>query len=400
MSLPACIEINAAGDLPEISIRGVIGSKFDPVKWTVSNTEEAVLAELAKIDKGKNIRCLVNSKGGDFGLALGVYNAFRRRGNITTVNEGYALSAASVVMCGGSKVVSPKSSQWMIHRASAMVAGDTDQMRKAMDALAVSDDVMAGIYAERTGKPKKEMAEMMVKETWMSGEKAKEMGFCDDCDEDPDMDTKASAEELAIVACYQNTPEDLRRKLTVSNDAGGTPATVNQPKGTEMKNIITALVAAGYQLAADATEDTVLAQISALVKDRDTFKNKNADLEKQATEAHKLRIEAHVQAKVDAKIIGAELKGKWVEAILKDDGAQALLDAMATPAAEQPKGHRGAAPAPADPSAAKSDQDKLNDIRAQMATEKDPAKISALAIEARKLRGHGDIFDAEQKTTN
>ena len=239
--LPPCIEFTAAGEITEIHVRGAIGTKFDPKTWNVTNTEQAVLAELEKVPPGKKISVRVNSRGGDVGFALGVYNAFkRRRGDITTYNDGYALSAASIIMLGGSKVVSPKSSVWMIHRASACPAGNCNQLQKAADALKECDDAMAAVYAERTGKTKAEMLALMDKETWMSGDKARQMGFADD---DPEVETDSrptSEDELSIVASYQNVPEDLRERLheQPARDGGETASTKPQTKGTNMKLFI------------------------------------------------------------------------------------------------------------------------------------------------------------------
>jgi hypothetical protein len=58
---------------------------------------------------------------------------------------------------------------------------------------------------------------------------------------------------------------------------------------------------------------------------------------------------------------------------------------------------RGAAAPPAEAAdSGKTNAERLEDVRAQMRTERDPVKLSALAKEARELSGRGNLF-AEKK---
>lgn len=403
--LPSCIKVvNQANGPAKIHIRGVIGSKFDAKNWTMTNTEETVLNELNGIESGKKIDVHVNSKGGDVGLALGIYNALRRRaGDITTHNDGYACSSASVLMLGGDTIVSPDSSVWMIHRASAGTYGNADDKRKDAEMLEAHDKVIASIYAKQTGKSEKEMLDMMSKETWMTGKEARDMGLADEDGEiEPDEDdVEDSDSEREVIATFRNIPENLRARLvTNSAENGGKPAvpprqqTADKPK---MKKIIEALAAKGIKLPENATEDDILAAWNKVQASLESENQKHK-------EAQKKRVEARVQKAVDEKRIKAERKDAWVARGLADESSLDELDEIPMPKAEDPKAKRtpaGAAPIEDDASGDDLDENdrEIEKVQKEIAAlykstnnngsrlEQVSPKIGALTRRLQKLRG-------------
>ena len=67
----------------------------------------------------------------------------------------------------------------MIHRASTVALGNSDEMRQAAKELDEVDDAIAAVYAEKTGLPKDKCLRMMEAETWMNAQSALESGFAD-----------------------------------------------------------------------------------------------------------------------------------------------------------------------------------------------------------------------------
>jgi hypothetical protein len=67
----------------------------------------------------------------------------------------------------------------MIHEASTIAAGDARALKKQAELLESISAEIAGIYAERTGMDEEEIREMMMAETWMTADEAKEKGFVD-----------------------------------------------------------------------------------------------------------------------------------------------------------------------------------------------------------------------------
>jgi ATP-dependent Clp protease, protease subunit len=408
-----------------MNIRGPIDSYFDGDSWSMTDTEQEVLNELSLIPKGKPTKVYVNCPGGRVALALGIHNAFKSRAkDLTFINAGEMLSSATILPPEGSNVICPKASVYMVHRPALGVQGDIGQLENAISALKSYETAMASVYTERTGKSNKAIRELMEATTWMSGDEAVEQGFADSDEDDSDSESYARAnfdpriyasfkggvperfKHILAAAVKRDTQQDdttSHQPITTAaasisatakrggEDNGGKPAT---PKTqNSMIKIITALVAAGFKLPAEATEDQVLANVSELITSRDTLTTSNKKLKEDFEKARKDRIEAHVQIKVDSKIIKAELKDKWVNSILENEGNQALLDSMEVIASAF-RASRGAAPPPVEDSEKRTAEQRLEEVRTQISTERDPVKIAALAKEARELRGHKDLFAA------
>ena len=127
------LKVNAASDTPEILIDGFIGESW----WDESgNSNRRFNDAISKFPAQQRITVRINSEGGSIQDGLGIYNAIKARGNVTTRVDGYALSIASVIALAGDEVVSPQSSVWMIHDPWSGTVGDADTHRKSADMLA------------------------------------------------------------------------------------------------------------------------------------------------------------------------------------------------------------------------------------------------------------------------
>ena len=91
-----------------------------------------------------------------------------------------AASIASVIAMAGDKIIMTPGSTMMIHRASMIAMGNTDDMQKAIEMLKTVEEGIENIYVDRTGQTKEAVKDMMEAETWMSAEKAVELGFADE----------------------------------------------------------------------------------------------------------------------------------------------------------------------------------------------------------------------------
>lgn len=178
------LEIRAAAEKEPASIylTGAVGkSWFDDSGISAKEVNEA----LASIPKGSPIHAHINSEGGSVQEGLGIYNAFKKRSSdITAYVDGYALSIASVFPLAASKVVSPKSAIWMMHKAWSWAQGNADDMTKQAEMLAEHDEMLAEIYAAETGRPIQEMRDAMADETWIRGSAAVDFGLADESDDE------------------------------------------------------------------------------------------------------------------------------------------------------------------------------------------------------------------------
>lgn len=148
--------------------------------WGDEVTPQAFRDELKKIDSNK-LTVLINSTGGDVWAGISIHDALKELDAEVTVKvSGIAASIASVIAMAGDKIVMTPGSTMMIHRASMLAIGNADDMKKAIEMLETVEDGILNIYAERTGQTKEAVKEMLDAETWMSAEKAVELGFADD----------------------------------------------------------------------------------------------------------------------------------------------------------------------------------------------------------------------------
>lgn len=148
--------------------------------WGDEVTPQAFRDELKKINSNK-LTVQINSGGGDVWAGVSIHDALKELDAEVTVKvSGLAASIASVIAMAGDKIIMTPGSTMMIHRASMIAMGNADDMQKAIDMLETVEDGILSIYAERTGQTKDAVKEMLDAETWMSAEKAVELGFADE----------------------------------------------------------------------------------------------------------------------------------------------------------------------------------------------------------------------------
>lgn len=171
--------INAKADTEPVEI-----SIFDQIgkDWFSGDGLAAkdFIAQLKTIPANREIVVAINSPGGNVWDGLAIYHQLKARGDkVTTRIDGIAASIASIIALAGSKVVMPKSALMMIHRAWGVAQGNTEDLTKLAAELQKHDDVLAGIYASKTGKTAEEMLSAMSEETWFTGDEAKAYGLAD-----------------------------------------------------------------------------------------------------------------------------------------------------------------------------------------------------------------------------
>lgn len=126
----------------------------------------------------------INSPGGSVLDGYRVYNSLmqmRSRGVevIATVNT-LAASMGSVILMAANKVKIVEGGRIMIHEASQVVSGTSEDHARAAKNLEEISEEIALIYANRTGSSQEEMRELMKKETWMGAKESVERKFADE----------------------------------------------------------------------------------------------------------------------------------------------------------------------------------------------------------------------------
>jgi len=124
----------------------------------------------------KRVDMRVNSPGGDVFDAIAIYNLIRSHpAHFTARVDGLAASAASVIIQAADERVMMPHSQQMIHKAWAMTIGNADDHAETVDLLNRQDEIIAGIYHERTKGGQRTLEKIksaMAAETWFTDEEA------------------------------------------------------------------------------------------------------------------------------------------------------------------------------------------------------------------------------------
>jgi ATP-dependent protease ClpP protease subunit len=374
----------------EIHVRGVIGSYFNSETYSMSDTEEDVLNELNQIPAGKKINLRINSPGGNTQLALGIYNAFARRSaDITTYNDGFACSAASVLFAVGSRRISPPSSVIMIHGASSGMEGNEQDAEKFIDMLRTCNSAMAACYAKAAGGTAQEWLEKMKQETWMTGEQAIQCGMATHSADDIQLDADAAdgdPEARALIATFKNIPKNLRSRFVTAKAPAIPPVPTTQPTTKSMKKIIDALAAAGFTVAADANEDTL-----ALIISRDIAPVR-AELQR-LKDATKARITALIESAVKDKVIAESRKaGLTAFALSGQDGeAEVLAQLAELREAKAAASGRGARPVPRGEGEGETIESLLN-AQSDAISGNDPQLLAEINSKLAVKRGRQDLF--------
>lgn len=194
--------------------------------WTFGVNADDFVRDLDTITAPK-IRVEINSPGGDVFDAIAIYNALRTHpAHVTTRVDGIAASAASLIVQAGDRRQMLSSSQLMIHNAWGMTVGDSrdhDDMRALLEQ---QDDIIAGIYANRSDKDRPHFRTLMDAETWMSDQRAVEEGLADEVVDPPHTKTLNDeiSEAMDVVSAAISSTE---RVAALRADAGKSLSVVN-----------------------------------------------------------------------------------------------------------------------------------------------------------------------------
>ena len=133
---------------------------------------------------GEDVTILLDSEGGSVTDGLSIYNAIMQySGSVTVHIDAICASIATVIACAADKVVMNSNAKFMIHRAWTVAMGNSVEFRSMAEILELMDADIASAYGDKTDLPEDELLAMMEAETWMSAEKALELGFVDEINE-------------------------------------------------------------------------------------------------------------------------------------------------------------------------------------------------------------------------
>lgn len=166
----------------KISIRGPIVSsnqhRFYQFYGMEATSPRSVADALAK-GNGERAEVEINSGGGEIFAASEIYTALRNyAGGVIVRIVGLAASAASIIAMAGESEMTP-TGMMMIHNVQSSADGDYRQMEHTAGVLRDANHAIVSAYVAKTGRPEAEIAAMMDAETWITAERAVELGLVD-----------------------------------------------------------------------------------------------------------------------------------------------------------------------------------------------------------------------------
>lgn len=161
-------------------------------RWTENDVSGYSFAkELNAAGDVDEIIVHINSYGGEVSEGFAVYNTLKNHpAKVTTICDGFACSAASVIfMAGEKRIMNPLSALW-IHNVQTWASGDGNAHRKAADEsdhlTELSKQAYTSVGLRITDD---ELAAMMNMETWIMPADAVSMGFATETSAQSDDET-------------------------------------------------------------------------------------------------------------------------------------------------------------------------------------------------------------------
>jgi ATP-dependent Clp protease protease subunit len=220
------IRCEANGNNVELMIYGSIG---DNVWW--DDVADRQIVAILNAHKNANITVRINSLGGLAHSGIAIYNALQQHpGKVTTVVEGLAASAASIVAMAGTTTMLP-GSMLMAHNPWSCAAGDADDMRQAAEMLDTVRDALVEIYQKKTGKSADELKTLLKTNTWMTSKKAKELGFADVVES---VDKSVAGKRVNNLLVMNSVEFPMDSLTGFPESEVDTPANIDPPKENEM----------------------------------------------------------------------------------------------------------------------------------------------------------------------
>lgn len=272
------------------------------------------LEDFEAVKDKANLTIHINSGGGDLYAGLAIYNRLKEfKGTLTTVNDGLAASAASLIFQAGDNRKMNSGSNLMAHGVSGFLFGyyDADDLKELLTQFKAHNKAIVNVYAEAMGVSFEEAKGFINGETWLTGQEAVDKGLADEVIEEEQEEPVGFSNRLMkklrdmadtttfkVEAMTAAVPPIANKKESIE---GGTQMEIKNV--TDLKNAYPELVA---QIESAAVEDA-----------------------KGAVEAERARIKAIEE--IENSIADKELvkKAKYDEPMTAEDLAFQAMKAMA-----------------------------------------------------------------------
>ncbi|MBW4083523.1 head maturation protease, ClpP-related [Paenibacillus sp. S150] len=173
----------------------------------------------------------INSDGGDVFAGQAIHSMLKRhKAHVNVYIDGIAASIASVIAMAGDTVYMPRNSMMMIHSPWTIAMGNAKDFRKLAEDLDAAQDTLIAAYQDKSGIDRDELIALLDAETWLSAERAVELGFADEIEQTKQIAAAVRNGALSIngqqmdFSRYQNVPKFTAAISEEAEEGGSAPA--------------------------------------------------------------------------------------------------------------------------------------------------------------------------------
>ncbi len=206
---PYSVMKNEDGKKAEVNLYGEI-VEYVPTDWWTGEKLEGLyiegkqfLADLEELDDMDEVTFHINSVGGEVETGIAIYNRIlNMKAKTTTIVDGLAASAASIIAQAGDTRIISSGAQLMIHGVSTLMVGfySENELKKSIGAVQAINKSVASVYAQRSGGEQDHFLSMMAKEKWYTAEEAVEEGLADEINGyEPEVSNVKDAADMLVV---------------------------------------------------------------------------------------------------------------------------------------------------------------------------------------------------------
>lgn len=245
---PYNIVIDEGNNTARIDMYGEVVSAR-PVDWWTGEpipgnfiAQDEFLKDLSSLEGKDEVTVHINSVGGDMYAGIAIYNRLKGlAAHVTTINDGLAASAGSLIFMAGDDRKMHAGSNLMIHGAAGFLYGyyQVQDLRDVAKQMEAHNKAGVNIYAERTGRDKAEINALVEAETWMTGEEAVTEGFATETigDEAEQVEMKLTPDRSAVMVngypvaarCMGKVPDNVPVMSTEEWAKWNTPKNREKP---------------------------------------------------------------------------------------------------------------------------------------------------------------------------
>lgn len=174
----APLAVSAMGDDVTLEVYDVIVSSEADAAWLGGVAADTFCREMRKATAGQTVHVRVNSPGGDVFAGVAMAQAIRECAASVVVHvDGYAASAASLLVAAADNSVIAPGGMVMIHQAWTIGMGNADDFIETSALLEKIDGQLAAMYQAKAGGTPEEWLDRMKVETWFTGQEAVAAGL-------------------------------------------------------------------------------------------------------------------------------------------------------------------------------------------------------------------------------